>query len=336
MDETQKPTPEPAWAQLPDEELLKLRLCDLGLKIEHTPLHARTQTLLGELAGRGFAHFRPGFYLTTEWLCPDKVPIIGVPFYLAHPRLVQLERSIMLEVEGGTETTCMQLLRHECGHAVNYAYRLYRRTRWRELFGPFSTDYEVSQYSPRPYSRQFVVHLPDYYAQAHPDEDFAETFSVWLTPGLDWRKRYEGWAALRKLEYVDHLMRQIAEAPPLVRSGEKLWPVSRMRSTLATYYRNRKRELTDNYQGYYDEELFRLFTADATGPRADRFLSAHRRALIALVAGWSRSRKYEVDLVLRKFIARAQEVPLHLRQDESHTLAALAACLTTILFDQRS
>ncbi|NKB24270.1 MAG: hypothetical protein GKR87_07845 [Kiritimatiellae bacterium] len=175
------------WANRSDEELLKIRICDFNLEIEGSELAPRIDKLYKELESKGI-FFKPTCYLTTEWLCPDKIPMIGIPFCLAHPRLKQLERNMMLEVEGGTETTCIQLLRHEMGHAINYAYRLYRRTRWRELFGPFSTEYNEHNYYSRPYSKQYVLHLPDNYAQAHPDEDFAETFSVWLTPNLDWQK----------------------------------------------------------------------------------------------------------------------------------------------------
>lgn len=323
----------PPWAELGDEDLLNWRICDLKLRIEGSELLARVSRLHEELEHHGI-RFRPRCYLATEWLCPDKVPAVGLPFCLAHPRLRQLEQSMMLEVEGGTDKTCMQLLRHETGHALNYAYRLYRRTRWRELFGPFSSEYNVREYYPRPYSRQFVSHLPDHYAQAHPDEDFAETFAVWMTPGLKWREKYRDWPALRKLLYVDHLVNEIATRPPEVPDGPLLWPVSRVRSTLRTYYRRKRQEWSDAYPGYYDPDLRRLF-ADEGEVRAARFLSEHRRHLVRLVAHWTRARKYNIDELLRRLIRRSRELSLYLKEDDQQALVTLGVYLATMVCDRR-
>ena len=327
-----------AWADLPDEELLGLRICDLGLTLEGSAVEARAERLGEELATRGI-RFRPRCYLTREWLCPDRVPLVGIPFCLAHPRLLALERSQMLEVEGETERSCMQLLRHEAGHALNYAYALYRRSRWRQLFGPISREYNVTEYYPRKYSHQFVEHLPDNYAQAHPDEDFAETFAVWLTPGLDWRRKYSGWKALKKLEYVDHLMRQIGDLSPTVSGGPKLWPVERVRSTLRTYFRKKQRDFGDGYPGFYDPELLKIFVP---GPGTDRaaipaakFLKRHRRPLTNHIAALARMRKYEVDSVLRRMLQRCSELNLWLPQGEGEAMLRLAISLTALLCDRR-
>jgi len=143
---------------------------------------------------------------------------------------------MVLDAEGSNRPWCMRLLRHETGHAINYAYKLYRRKNWQKVFGKFSKEYEDT-YRFRPYSRNFVRHLEDYYAQYHPDEDFAETFAVWLTPGLEWRTEYKGWKALDKLKYVDELMNGIKSKEPLVESGKKYWEASRMRITLENFYK---------------------------------------------------------------------------------------------------
>lgn len=229
------------WEKLPDRELMRLRIRDLGLRIEDSPLNSCIRQLYGELAAKGLRRFRPPCYLTREWLSPDRVPRIGIPFYLAHRRLVRLERKMMGSAEGGDRRQCMRLLRHEAGHTINYAYRLYRRARWRRLFGDFSAHYSVGRYRSGP-SRNYVLHLADHYAQAHPDEDFAETFAVWLTPGGHWRRRYRLWPAILKLQYVDRLMNAIGGRSPLVASGGRLyWPASRMTSTLGAFYRRRRR-----------------------------------------------------------------------------------------------
>ena len=162
-----------------------MRIRDLAVRVEGSPLEARVAKLYGELEARGLP-IRPPCYLGDEWFSPEGEPTIAIPFYLAHPRLEQLELRQMMEVEGGTAESCAQLLRHECGHAVDHAYRFSSRRSWRAVFGSPNVDYEPERYRPRPYSRSFVRHLPNWYAQAHPDEDFAETFAVWL---VDARRR---------------------------------------------------------------------------------------------------------------------------------------------------
>ena len=202
------PLAPPPWLALKDEELLALRICDLGVRIEGSELEPRLRQFHDDLALRGVA-LRPDCYLGDEWFSPEGACAIAIPFYLAHPRLKALELRLMLEVEGGTAEWCQMLLRHECGHAIDHAYQFSSRHDWQSIFGSPETEYTPETYTPRPYSRSFVRHLPNWYAQAHPDEDFAETFAVWLSsPPDDWRQRYRGWKALEKLEYVDTLMQE--------------------------------------------------------------------------------------------------------------------------------
>ena len=190
---------------LSDEELLDLRMCDLGLSISKTFIEERVEQLYLELAERGIS-FRPHCWLSDEWFSPDGVPGIAIPFYLAHPRLMRLERKQVLEVEGGTHEWCMKILRHEAGHAIDTAFRLRRRKSYRETFGRVSVPYP-NYYRPKPYSRNFVLHLDMWYAQSHPVEDFAETFAVWLRPRARWRAQYRDWPALKKLEFVSEEMK---------------------------------------------------------------------------------------------------------------------------------
>ena len=208
-----------AWADLPDNELLKIRICDLHVRIEGSELEERVQQLYNELEARGLP-VRPDCYLGDEWFSPEGSPVIAIPFYLAHPRLKQLELHQMLEVEGGTHEWCMQILRHECGHAYDHAYQFSSTDEWVEVFGDRDVEYQPETYRPRPYSKSFVRHLPNWYAQAHPDEDFAETFAVWLAlPVEEWRSQYRGWKALKKLEYVDAMMEYARSHPPVVVKG---------------------------------------------------------------------------------------------------------------------
>ncbi|MBD3240776.1 MAG: hypothetical protein GF331_09345 [Chitinivibrionales bacterium] len=319
------------WEKLPDDELLQIRICDLGLELPGTVLEDRVKRLYDELDSRGIA-FHPPCYLADEWLCPDKVPAIGIPFYLAHTRLVRLERRMMLEAEGDTEAWCMKLLRHEAGHALNYAYRLYRRTRWRELFGVFTQRYSSNYYA-QPYSRRYVNHLEDNYAQAHPDEDFAETFAVWLTPDSRWQRRYRGWPAVRKLRYVEHVMTRLGGRPPAVSRYETPWAASRMRSTLAAYYERKRKMLGNDFPGYYDPALLRAFPpADRTaGTRVSLLMRAHRRHLVNSVSLWTHQRKFDVDKLLRKLAARADALGCRTQVSELEATVHIAALVTSIM-----
>ena len=101
-------------------------------------------------------------WLSSEWFSPDGIPGIAIPFYLAHPRLRKLEHRQILEVEGGTEGECMRILRHEAGHAIDTAYRLHRRKRWREIFGSFSQPYPDSY---RPNERKSSGDASDDYSR---------------------------------------------------------------------------------------------------------------------------------------------------------------------------
>ncbi len=193
----------------------------------------------GELRARGI-RFVPHVWLATEWFSPTGIGGFAIPFWLAHPRLARLERAHMGSVEGGTVRECMMILRHEAGHAIQHAYALHRRAAWRRAFGRHGVDYP-DRYRPARASRHFVRHLPGWYAQAHPDEDFAETFAVWLDPRSDWRRRYARWpAALAKLETVDALARAVAACPPPRARRETYEPLAHDGRTLGALYAERR------------------------------------------------------------------------------------------------
>lgn len=311
-----------------EERLLDQRLCDLDLHLEGSPVEARTVRLDAELEEKGL-RFRPHYWVGAEWFTPDGVPGIAVPFYLVHPRLTELERSQMLEVEGFAPAECMRILRHEAGHAIDNAYRLHRRKRWRELFGSFTDPYPDS-YRPRPNSRRFVQHLRGWYAQAHPAEDFAETFAVWLTPGYPWRRRYATWPALEKLEYVDELMREIADEVPPVRSRRFVEPLSQLRTTLREHYRQKHDLYAVEWPAYYDRDLRRIFREHAPSrrqPAASAFLRSHRMELCRTVSEVAGVPVYTVDNLLETMIERCRDMQLRLRDSPRRTREAMLLVL---------
>ena len=305
-------------ATLSDEELLKTRICDLRLKIPGTELEGRIQRFYDELAAKGVT-LKPLCYLGPEWFCPEGCATISIPFYLAHPRLKKLEEKMMLEVEGETETWCLRLLRHEMGHVLNHAYELEKDKPWRKLFGHPSLEYSES-YRARPYSKRFVRHLDGWYAQSHPEEDFAETVAIWLTPGLDWQHQYRGWKALDKLEYVDELMVRLANKTPLVFSKSKMSEASRLRSRLELFYRRRKRTYAEEFPDFFDTDLRRLFVDADHAPeneRAAAYLRRARKMILNAVSNWTGEPKFTVNRLLRELTSRCAELDLRLRAESA-------------------
>lgn len=323
------------WTTLPDEALLERRIARLGLRLEGSPLEPLVQQLYAELDEKGL-RFHPPCHLGDEWFVPVGVPAIFIPFFLVHERLRELERKIILEVEGETPEWFMRLIRHEAGHAFAYAYQFFRRRKWQRVFGRSSATETPSFYRPRPYSRGFVVHLDDWYAQAHPDEDFAETFAVWLTPGLDWRKRYAGWKALQKLEYVDELLRPLAGQPPPPLPEYRAADHDCLNVKLKTYYARKRKAYEHSFPDFYDNDLRRLFTAGpdvAARVRASDYLRRHRRELEAAVCDWTNENKYRVHQLLDRLIARCDQLDLHIKSYNPAQNLNVAAYITTLVMN---
>jgi len=299
---------------LSEDQLLSLRFRDLKLEIEGTHLEEAIERLYRELAMRGI-RFRPHFWLAQEWFSPDGIPGIAIPFYLAHPRLMNLERHFMREVEGGNRNWLMRILRHEAGHAIDSAYRLRRRRHWREVFGPASLPYPDT-YRPRPGSRRFVQHLGAWYAQAHPTEDFAETFAVWLKPNSAWRREYLGWPAFSKLEYIDGLTGEIGDAEPSVTARGRVEDIAEESLTLRQHYEHKLARYRIPRRSRADELLLKIFTAAArrnSAPKAASVLRELRNPLRQQFVRTGAFSEYLVHQVLRLMIERCESLNLYLR-----------------------
>jgi hypothetical protein len=304
-----------------DEQLLGLRFCDLKLKIERSPVAKRVRRLYRELDKRQIA-FRPHVWLSEEWFSPDGVPGIAVPFYLAHPRLERLERRMMRNVEGGSAESAMRILRHEAGHAIDTAYRLRRRKRWREIFGPASLPYPDT-YTARPGSRRYVQHLGEWYAQAHPCEDFAETFAVWLKPNSSWRRTYAQWPAFHKLEFVDEMLDAVRGTRAPVRNREVVEPLRDNTRTLADHYRSKLRRYSMYRRTVTDHLLERVFAAERPNARARRastLLRAHSASLVNATVRESAAERYSVEQILRIAVERAEKLGLWARGSQRDSL----------------
>lgn len=311
--------------------LLERPIRDLGLKLEGSPVERFVEQLYRELEAKGLARFRPNCYLTDEWGCPSGEPVIGIPFYLARPELSQLEEKAH-GIEDAREI--MMYLRHEAGHAFTYAYRLHRFPEWMRMFGPFRRPYR-DNYRPAPFSRDYVRHLPGWYAQKHPDEDFAETFAVWLTPRSNWRKRYRGWKALEKLRYLDRLARKLGKSDPPRRRGQTDITVDEMEMTVAEFYHQAPHEEVAVTELTPDTDLRDIFNVSKRRKQAvpaEEFLRKHRRAITDKVAHWTGAQRSLIKTLVGTMEERVGK--LALRADparEAEHLTELTAYTTALV-----
>ncbi len=318
-----------------EEELLSSRICDLPVKIEGTWLQDAVDELYKELDEKGIK-FKPLCYLADEWLAPDQEPVIGIPFYLAHPTLIKIEKKMMLEAEGSTKTWCAKLLRHEAGHAINYAYKLYKRRKWQKHFGQFSSEY-LDTYRFRPYSKNFVRHLEDYYAQYHPDEDFAETFAVWLTPGSLWQEAYKGWKAMAKLKFVDELMSEIKNKEPLVKKGDKYWQASSLKSRLKNYYRKKQHYHAEDFPDFHDANLKKIFLErdddNKQLPLAYDVIKRYRKNILQSISVWTGEKKYVINDLLKIITKRCRELKLVSSESEVLIVLKTSTYIATLIMN---
>ena len=293
------------------QEILSKPIRDLGLKLEGSPIERYVQQLYRELDRKGLKKFRPACYLTDEWGCPSEEPTIGIPFYLADPKLAMLERE-MNDLEDSREI--MMYMRHDAGHAFNYAYELFKSEEWNETFGRFRRPYR-EKYRPVPFSRRFVRYIAGWYAQKHPDEDFAETFAVWLTPRSQWRRKYKGWGAMPKLRYVERIARKCGELEPLRSQGDADLTVEQMDATVGDFYEKAVQQV----QGSVTElpldvdlrDIFNISQRRRRGvrPAAD-LLRESRKAVVDKVTYWTGVQRPLIKQLVESIETRTGELGL--------------------------
>lgn len=323
------------WVNLSDEDLLKIRICDLSLKIEGTSIEPLIEEVLNELKDQGLP-IQPKIYLGDEWFSPEGAVSVSVPFYLAHSRLIELEKKMILDAEGANPGDFKKLLRHECGHCFDHAYGFSKRAKWKALFGSPDLEYHPENYRPRPYSRSFVKHLDNWYAQAHPDEDFAETFAVWMTPGTDWKTVYSDWpVVLDKLWYIEALVKEARTKPPRNKSVDFSYAASKSKMTLETYYHRKRQERAEDYPDVFDGDLKSLFTPLDSRPSrelsAAAYLKKNRKSLIDCAARWTGERKYTLTTLFGKLVARCESLNLAVKNADDRLAIDVATYLSTLV-----
>ena len=329
-----------------EDQMLDKRLCDLPIAIEGTWLEECVKQLYAELDAKGL-NFHPPCYLADEWLTPEGEPVVGIPFYLAHPALIRLERKMVLEAEGEGKAWCMQLLRHEARHAFSYAYDLHHRADWKKIFGSSNETYGDT-YKFKPYSKSYVRHLDGFYAQYHPDEDFVETFAVWLTPHSNWAQTYQGWKALSKLQYVDSLMNEIKGKPPLKKKNKKLWSQKKLKITLENYYRRERALEQEEFPDFYDVQLKKIFKSltheewmafkkarrkNKNLLSAEMLIRKYNKNLLNSVDRSTGERKYMINDLLKNITLRAKQLNMIVTDDPVHGILQLSTYVTSLVMN---
>jgi hypothetical protein len=179
--------------------------------------------------------------------------------------------------------------------------------------------------------------LDDWYAQAHPDEDWAETFAVWLAPGDEWRARYKGWPALRKLEYVEELMGSLAGKTPAVPPRLRVSEYNGLNKKLKTYYTRKRREFAESFPDFYDRDLQKLFPATTVSAQvpAVRFLRQNKRKIVNSICQWTQEPKYRVNELLCDLTERAGELNMVADPNDSELPLNLASFITSLVMNHR-
>jgi len=309
---------------------------DLRLTIDGTRLQPVIEEFRAELASRGITRLVPRFHLSTEWGVPFGTVVIGIPFYLARPELTELHGEEVGHIEGFNRADILRYLRHEMGHVINYAYKLYDLEAWVKLFGSITQPYR-EEYRPQPFSRRFVRHLPGWYAQKHPDEDWSETFAVWMTPGSDWRADYAQLpTALAKLEFCARTIASLGE--PLVTAAELDDDVSGIDYTLEQYYQSYSADAEPGAAGL-DGDLRAIFDdlqesedgkTQETQPAAE-LIRRHERELMATVFRWTGHFPEKTRSLVRGLAKRAEALKqVYPRNAEEEVLVNVTTLVTSL------
>lgn len=288
----------------------------MHIPIEKTGLAPYLVKLQNELDAKGLSNFVPYFWFSDEWFTPDGHTGFAIPFYLAHKKLARLQEKLLYDVEGGSPATFMKLLRHECGHTIDNAYKLRRKKMRQKIFGRSSEKYEES-YAPKPFSKKFVINVNGWYAQSHPDEDFAETFAVWLNPKSNWQKKYKDWqGAYKKLLFMDELMQTLVDQKPLIKTRKKIDSLSTMKKTLREHYDERIDHYGDEHPSVFDVHLLKLFTNNsdlAINMKASSFIKKIKKDVRKSVSPWTGAYQYTINEILNEVIERCERLDLKLK-----------------------
>ncbi len=326
----------PKWDTKSYQDILQMKMKDVYIPLEKTGLLPYLKKLQDELDQKGLHLFKPYFWFSDEWFTPDGHTGIAIPFYLAHKKLAKIQESQIYDVEGGTPTNFMKLLRHECGHAIDNAYRLRRKKERQNIFGKSSEKYEDT-YVPKPFSKKYVRHLNGWYSQSHPDEDFAETFAVWLNPRSAWKKKYKNWqGAFKKLKYMEKLMEELVDVKPLISTRKRIDPQNQMNKLLIDHYNEKREYYGVDYPNEFDVHLLKLFTNNpemGNRIKAANFIKSIQKDVRKSVTPWTGAYQYTINEIIQLIIKRCNELNLLLKLPKEESKNQFIAMLSVVTLE---
>lgn len=293
---------------------LNTPLNKLNLSLNKSWVAPYISQLRSELKAKGLK-FCPHFWIGEEWFCSDGVPGISIPFFILEKRFIRLELRMVHEIEGAGPRELMKLLRHECGHAIDNAFYLRRKKKRQKIFGLSSKKYPKN-YIPREPRDKYVKHLEPSYAQAHPDEDWAETFAIWLDPKSNWKNKYKKGLVREKLNYMDSLMGELKGVYPYNRSKEKVDPISASSLTLREYYLSKRIEKGLEFRPIYHKKIYNQFSLSGGHIPAANFLKKNRREIYDFILRDKTYNSYQVSTIYQKIIAFCSDQNLKLKKEE--------------------
>ncbi len=291
--------------------LLFTPISELKLSIQKSWVTPYLVRLQNELKNKGI-RFKPHFWLSDEWFCPDGITGFALPFYIVNKKLLKLARQEIFVVEGADERVIMKYLRHECAHALDNAFHLRKRKRRQKLFGISSKRYPES-YKPKITQNKFVKHIDPAYAQAHPEEDWAETFAVWLDPKSDWRKKYKIGKVREKLDYMEEVMQSIKNKKQICKNNDKIDSYKEIKITLGEFFEKRRRG-HGIHKKIYAQKLNKIFNG-FNRKSASTYLKNNRKSISKELLKLPNTNSYQVDMILGKMIAYCSEHKLRLNED---------------------
>ena len=136
---------------------------------------------------------------------------------------------------------------------------------------------------------------------------------------------------MKKLEYVDELMAEIAGKRPTLTHREKVDPLSKLNQTLGDYYKRKRTLYVVDTPKTYDRDLRRLFSAEPRHRHAEAassFIRRNRARVRELVAKWTGEYQLTFDAVLDDMIARCRKLKLRAVGPERRLVMEFTILLT--------
>jgi hypothetical protein len=134
---------------------------------------------------------------------------------------------------------------------------------------------------------------------------------VWLTPRSNWRVRYKGWPAFRKLRYVDAVVRRVRDQEPVVPSEILDVTVEDMKLTVEQFYRRWARRNGAAVNVALEADLADIFIAGGrrrknVRPAAD-LVEEQRLPLTDKITYWTGVKRPVVRALVERMIRTCRE-----------------------------